>query len=75
MNTADMTLIGSGAQADVYLYEGRAVKVFKPGYRQANARREAKLQEQVYRYGLPVPAICEVAEADGRPVIVMEYLS
>jgi len=69
-----MTLIGSGAQADVYLYEGKALKVFKADYVQANGRYEAELQDKAYKKGLPVPQIYEVIELNGRVAIVMEYV-
>lgn len=68
-----MCLIGSGAQADVYLWGDRAVKVYKTGCSQADINLEADLQDRAYRAGLPVPAIYDVTETDGRRAIIMEY--
>lgn len=74
MDIYNMTLIGSGAQADVYLFDNKAVKIFKPEYLQANARNEADIQDRVHKLGLPVPAIYEVTEVNGRTAIIMEYV-
>lgn len=67
-------LIGSGAQADVYLYDNRAVKVFKENYSEADAVYEANIQSCVYRAGLPVPKIYEVVTIENRKAIIMEYI-
>ena len=75
MDVSNMVLLGSGAQADVYLMDGKAVKVFKPEYRNANPIMEADLQDKAHKKGLPVPAIYEVSTLDGRVTVVMEYLS
>lgn len=74
MDIANMEYIGSGAQADIYLYEGKAVKVYKLGGDVSEGLREAKLQEMAYDKGLPVPKVFETAEIDGRTAIVMEYV-
>lgn len=74
MDIYNMTLIGSGAQADVYLFDNKAVKIFKPEYIQANARYEADIQDRVHKSGLPVPEIYEVTEVNGRTAIIMEYI-
>lgn len=74
MDISKMAPIGCGAQADIYLLDGKAVKVFKPEYPQADARREAKLQDMAHKAGLPVPAIYDINDLDGRPAIVMEYV-
>ena len=74
MELSNMALIGNGAQADVYLFENKAIKVFKHEHLQANACHEAELQNKARKAGLPVPAILEVIELDGRTAIVMEYI-
>jgi len=65
--------IGAGAQADVYEYDNRAIKLFKPGYPQANAYYEANLQAEAFKTGLPVPEIYGLAAIQNRTGIVMEY--
>ena len=67
-------LIGSGAQADVYLFDNKAVKIFKEAYAQTDAYYEADIQERVYQLGLPVPRIYEVKKINGQMAIVMEYI-
>lgn len=74
MDIKDMTLIGSGAQADVYLFNNMAVKVLKPSYSKARACFEAEIQNKARETGLPVPAIYEVKEIDGRFAIFMEHV-
>ena len=67
-------LIGSGAQADVYLFDNKAVKIFKEAYAQADAHYEADIHERVYQLGLPVPRIYEVKKINGQMAIIMEYI-
>ena len=74
MNIKDAILIGSGAQADIYLYENKAVKIYKTECSQGVARYEAELQEKAYKAGLPAPLVYEVIEIDGRSAIVMEFI-
>ncbi|MCL1824060.1 MAG: phosphotransferase [Oscillospiraceae bacterium] len=72
-----MKLIGKGAQADIFLHDGKALKIYKYEdyhYAFAEAKREADLQEKAYKRGLPVPEIFEVTEIDGKAAIVMEYV-
>ncbi|MCL1806216.1 MAG: aminoglycoside phosphotransferase family protein [Oscillospiraceae bacterium] len=74
LDSSNMTLTGSGAQADVYHYEDKAVKIYKADHMQAEARYEADLQEKAYKAGLPVPAVFEITEYGGKAAIVMEYI-
>ena len=69
-----MKLIGSGAEADVYLLENKAVKLFKNDRPLEWVHYEAELQSSAHKAGLPVPAIYEVAEIDGKAAIIMEYV-
>lgn len=75
MDVTGMELIGSGAEADVYRDGDRAIKVFKHARGTQSVRREADLQARAALAGLPVPAVHEVLELDGRPAIAMEYLT
>lgn len=68
-------LIGSGAQADVYLYENKAIKVFKPDYGSNNVEFEAKILNRIYNTGLPVPKFYDVISIKDRTAIVMEYVN
>ena len=70
----EKNLIGRGAQADVYLIDNRAVKIFKDVFAQADAYCEANIQERAYQLGLPVPRIYEVKKINGQMAIIMEYI-
>ncbi|MCL2717922.1 MAG: phosphotransferase [Lachnospiraceae bacterium] len=74
VNINKMTLIGSGAQADIYLYENKAFKIYKNNYMEDEARCEADLQKKAQRAGLPVPLVYDVTDVDGRCAIIMEYI-
>ncbi len=74
MNISEMTIIGSGAQADVYLHEKRAVKIYKPGYQYIESVDEAEFQNEAYCAGLPVPVVYGRTECNGRVAIIMEYI-
>ncbi len=74
MELINAKLIGSGAEADVYLFENKAVKVFKYGRPITDIRYEADLQGRAYRAGLPVPAIYDTCEIDGKAAIIMEHV-
>lgn len=67
-------LIGRGAQADVYLHEGQAIKLFHENRTQENAMVEADTQQRVFNAGIPVPRVYGVATLGGRPAIAMELV-
>lgn len=69
------TLIGKGAQADIYLYEGKALKVYHSGSLFDEARYEARLLQLAHDTGLPVPKVHRILEIeDGSPAILMDYV-
>lgn len=74
MNISEMTLIGSGAQADIYLCDGKAVKLYKPGADISEGLREAQLQRMAFEKNLPVPEVFGTTEIEGRTAIIMEYV-
>lgn len=74
MDITDMKLIGSGAEADIYLFENKAIKIFNHARSKADACYEAELQSKANRTGLPVPAIYEISEINGKAAIIMEYI-
>lgn len=67
-------LIGRGAQADVYLYEGQAIKLFHPDTPEGAVLYEADIQQRVYNAGLPAPRVFGVATMDGCCAILMEHI-
>jgi aminoglycoside phosphotransferase (APT) family kinase protein len=59
--------IALGRTAEVYAYEnGRIVKLFRDWVPMASAEYEARIARVVYAAGLPVPAVGDVIEIDGR---------
>jgi aminoglycoside phosphotransferase (APT) family kinase protein len=74
MDITDMELIGSGAEADVYVWGNKAVKLFKHGRDVTTVRYEAELQSKAQGAGLPVPMIYNTCEIDGRAAIIMEHV-
>lgn len=66
--------IGSGGIADVYLYAGKAVKLFRPGLWEGEAFYEASQQCYAYTAGLPVPRVYDVLTVEDRKAIVMDYV-
>ena len=68
-----INLIGEGATADIYEYEGRAVKLFKGGD-QALIFHEAAVTSLLEKTGLPVPQIYDVQKINGQWAIVMDLI-
>ncbi len=67
-------LIGKGAQADVYLVDGQAVKLFHQNAMEDAAFYEADLQQKIYNAGLCAPRVYGIHTVNGRAAIVMEYI-
>ncbi len=66
-------VIGHGARADVYaLGADKAVKLYWAGTPTATADLEFTKARAVYQAGLPVPAVFDRVDIDGRPGIVFE---
>ncbi|MGI6114582.1 MULTISPECIES: aminoglycoside phosphotransferase family protein [unclassified Clostridium] len=64
-------LIGRGRQAEVYLYEGAAYKVFRPDYPESWVRYELEVQREICKTGLPVVRYWETEDAH---IIKMGYI-
>jgi aminoglycoside phosphotransferase (APT) family kinase protein len=69
-----MEYIASGAQADVYKDDTKAIKLFKYNISKHEIEYEANLQKMAFDYGLPVPEILDIIEIDNKIGIVMEYI-
>ncbi len=72
MNTSNR--IATGAQSDIYLWEGKVVKIFHEDVWENEAEWEASQQRLAFKAGLPVPALYEVTHARGRQALIMEYI-
>jgi thiamine kinase-like enzyme len=68
------TKIGEGAQADVYLYNNNAIKVFKENYNKAFVFYEAMITSFIENSGLPISKVHEVLNIDNKIAIKMDYI-
>lgn len=66
--------IGEGAQADVYLYNNNAIKVFKENYNKAFVFYEAMITSFIENSGLPIAKVHEVLNIDSKFAIKMDYI-
>ena len=66
--------IAAGNTADIYLHEGKLVKLFKDCRPNTEAEYEANKQRYAHAKGLPVPSIFEVTNINGRHAIIMEHI-
>ncbi len=67
-------LIGSGAQADVYSVDHKAIKVFKEHCPKSEAFCESAIHSMVENFKLPVPKIYEVIQLENKMAIVMDLI-
>ena len=68
-------LISSGEQSELFMYgPDTLVKLFRKGVSSRHVYREANNTRTAMAYGLPVPALKDIIEIDGREGIVMEYI-
>src|SRR4030042_1798431 len=59
--------IALGFTAEIYAwYDGQVLKLFNPGISRSTVEYEANLARIVHATGLPVPAVGEIIEIDGR---------
>lgn len=63
-----------GNTADIYLFEGKIVKVFNDYLPETESLNEANKQRIAYSHGLHVPKVLDVIEIDGKQAIIMEYI-
>ena len=66
--------IATGNTADIYLVEGKLIKLFKEYLPDGEAEYEANKQRYVYAHGLSVPFVYEVTKINGRQAIIMDYI-
>jgi len=66
--------IASGKTSDIYLHEGKLVKLFKDFLPDTAAEYDANKQRYAYSHGLPVPYVFEVTKINGKQAIIMEYV-
>ena len=66
--------IATGNTADIYLHDGKLVKLFKEYLPDGEAEYEANKQRYVYAHGLSVPFVYEVTKINGRQAIIMDYI-
>jgi len=66
--------IGTGAQAEVYLLENQAVKVFKHNYDRTEVFYEAMVTSAIEKTNLPIAKVHQVINVEDRMAIVMEYI-
>jgi tRNA A-37 threonylcarbamoyl transferase component Bud32 len=70
------SLLDRGFTSDVHFWgPGRVLKLFHQGTPRSKAENEFSVTQAVQSMGLPVPAVYEVVEVDGRPGIVMQRVS
>jgi len=69
-----MEFIASGAQADLYKKNGKAIKLFKKNISIDDIKNEMNLQKMAFELDLPVPKIFDIVEIDTQYGIVMEYV-
>ncbi|MFS0674403.1 phosphotransferase family protein [Ornithinibacillus sp. 179-J 7C1 HS] len=74
-NITHLTKLAVGNTATIYLHNNQIVKVFHDYFTVSDAKYEASKQMEAYSNGLPVPKIIEVTSLDGKPAIMMEYIS
>jgi len=67
--------ISRGRTAEIYNWkDGQVLKLFLEAYPFSDAEREARVTEAAHKAGLPVPAVKEVMEVEGRGGIVFEQV-
>lgn len=67
--------IGTGAQADVYLYNNKAIKIFRKGYDKSFVFYEAMITSLVENGEVPIAKVHEVLRIDGKLALSMDYIS
>jgi aminoglycoside phosphotransferase (APT) family kinase protein len=66
--------IASGNTADIFLHEGKIIKLFKDFLPDTEAEYEANKQKFAHSQGLLVPYVYEVTKINGKQAIIMEYV-
>jgi uncharacterized protein (TIGR02172 family) len=69
------TPIARGRTAEIYAWEsGKVLKVYQPGFSQAEAAYEANIATKVQESGIACPRFYEMTEFQGRPALVYERI-
>ena len=63
--------VAKGNSADIYLYHGKIIKLFRARSPDGEAEYEANKQRIAYTCGLPVPQVFGVTRVNGRQAIVI----
>ena len=66
--------VAKGNSADIYLYHGKIIKLFRARSPDGEAEYEANKQRIAYTCCLPVPQVFGVTRVNGRQAIVMEHI-
>lgn len=66
--------IGDGAQAEVYLSQGKAIKLFKPEYDKVQIFYEAMITSLVEQTGLPIAKVHEVLNVENQGAMSMDFI-
>ena len=67
--------IAKGNTANIYLQDGKIIKLFNDFLPDTESEYEANKQKYAYSCGLPVPLIYEVTKINGKQSIIMEYIA
>lgn len=67
-------LITAGNTADIYLQDGKIIKLLKDYLPDTEAEYEASKQRYACAHGLSVPHIHEITRIKGRQAIIMDYI-
>jgi len=67
--------LGEGRQADVFVFAGGVVKLFRSSANTAAARMEATIMHVLQATGIPMPRFLGTVTIENRPGIVMERLN
>lgn len=68
-------LITRGNTADIYLHDGKIVKVFNDRLPDITAEYEAMKQRFAYSIGIPVPQVFDICQVNGKHAIIMEFIN
>jgi aminoglycoside phosphotransferase (APT) family kinase protein len=71
----ELEKIGEGRQAELFIWPGGVVKLFRNAADAASARLEAADMALLQATGLPMPQVFATVTIEGRPGIVMERLA
>jgi tRNA A-37 threonylcarbamoyl transferase component Bud32 len=69
-----MELIGKGLQANVYLENNKAIKLFNNNISEDAIKYEMNIQDKIFKTGLPVPEVYEIVQINNKMGFSMEYI-